>query len=161
MRKSLILCLLPAIASCANAPPIGSSAERSQTTYRASIVLNPSNPDNELVVLNIGQPYSATGAGYRMTVSHNRSSMVSNADGLAADYKEYPVNEKQARSTLHDLKNEANRVANYVRRVVIFAEPIQKSGNVDRVFIEAYCSRAVDCDVADVVAKTVVFSVRS
>jgi hypothetical protein len=112
------------------------------------------------VQLNLGQPHAVTGDDYRMTIVHDRRSMVSNADGAAAEYREYQLGNKTARSALYDLTEEPNRVANFQRRVVVFADPIQSAGDVDRVFLEAFCNRAADCGIAEEVASTVRFELR-
>lgn len=157
MRGLAFLLVLPAIVGCVNALPPAASDKR-PIGYKASVIMHSMSAKEQVVDLTVGQPYSVTGNGYRITAIHNRRSMVSNADNSAAEYREYEINGNQARSALHDLTNEPNRVANYVKRVVVFADPIQSAGDVDRVFLEAFCERAVECLVAERVAATVRFT---
>jgi hypothetical protein len=154
MLRFVVLLLLPMIAGCVSALPNEPRIEQPARSVKASVTLS---LGAQVIQLNLGQPYVVNGTGFRMTITHDKRSMVSNPDGKAAKYRLFEVNGKQARSALHDLKGEPNRVADYVARAVVFADPIQSAGDVDRVLLEAFCDIAVRCEIAEEAAATVRF----
>lgn len=156
MRYYIALAAL-ALSSCAASEGAVEAGAAEVATVASIIPHIGSNAQNR-VRLELGQPYTLKQDGLRLMIVHDRRSMVTNFAGNTIKYEVLQTSSMSGRDASYDFTQEANRIANFGRRIVIFAQPIEQAPDVDRVFIEAFCDTQSQCDVAKRIAETVRFN---